>query len=402
MDFKTRVFFIAIAALCFFAIVSANEPQVGRANSNSAAALESIHSPVAPAPTAVAAQQPPTLTSSHTASAQEPVQIISSLPSAQPATTLPAPAVESSGFSGGSAVVPPPEPVIKDAPIADFAVTAWLQATDWSAGVESLKRNASLIKEVSPAWFTLNEKGQIAERAGAHVDDGALVETAHTNGIALRPLLMNVPGAGVSTQMLVSLLKDSQMRAKLAASLAALANAKGYDGFDLDLESLPVANLPELASLVEEVGAALHADGKTIAVSIDTQPSASVLPSWERIGKAADSVRIMAYGIPSKTPTAIVDVGWMQARLTHALKAIPKEKLSLGIPLYCNKWSNDARSSSTWAKLHTEKALPVSCSDAGQVKQELDIAKSLGVSSVALWRLGGEDPEIWNLLQPSR
>ncbi len=106
----------------------------------------------------------------------------------------------------------------------------------------------------------------------------------------------------------------------------------------------------------------------------------------------------MAYGIPSKAPTAVVDLVWMQARLTHALKVIPKEKLSLGVPLYCNKWSSGVRGSASWSKLHTEKTLPVACGDAGMVKKELDVAQSLGVSSVAFWRLGGEDPGVWQLL----
>jgi spore germination protein YaaH len=87
----------------------------------------------------------------------------------------------------------------------------------------------------------------------------------------------------------------------------------------------------------------------------------------------------------------------MEARLTHALKAIPKEKLSLGIPLYCNKWSATGRTSSTWEKLGKEKNVSVACSDGATAALETAVATRHGVSSFALWRLGGEDPAVWNL-----
>jgi spore germination protein len=294
------------------------------------------------------------------------------------------------------AVTPQPQPTA--APRG--SVVAWMQGQDWSEAVESVRKNAAHIREVAPAWYIANGDGSISARRGVPVNDPALIGIAREHGIMVRPLIMSVPGAGASPQALIALLQDKTLRQKQIESLAKLAVDMGYEGLDLDYESIPPRNLPDLATYVEELANALHANGKTLAVSIETHPNEVVLPAWRRIGAAADNVRLMAYGKKSATRAPITDPAWMRERVAHALRAIPKEKLTVGLPLYCLRWEGQTISSGSWARLHTEDKNKVYCENAASVKEKVDIARELGASTIAFWRLGGEDPAIWEKIKP--
>lgn len=310
-----------------------------------------------------------------------------SQPSSSPAPASPAPTPTSS---------PTPTPTSTPAPRSPFVV-AWMQANDWGAAVDSVIKNAALIREVSPAWYIVNADGTISARSGLPVNDPGLVETARAHDIIIRPLIMSVPGAGATKDELIVLLKNKDLRKKQIDLLVQLAVEEKYDGLDLDFESIEPKNLPDLATYVEDLATALHMHGKTLAVSIETHPNDVVLPSWQRIGKAADNVRLMAYGKQSPVPAPITDLVWMRARVSHALRVIPKEKLTVGLPLYCLRWEGSSTRSSTWTKYHTQTGNVV-CENAASVKEKVDILHELGVTDIAFWRLGGEDPKIWENL----
>lgn len=396
MNILARVGFVALVALAFFIITSVDPTNLVTDGSTAASSI--FATPAVPETAAATTSPSSSQTAPVSKPSSNPTTSTSPKPSTMPATApnLPAyvpPASSLPSSSGAGSYSPPPTAQ----PTKQKHVVAWLHAQDWEKGVASVKNNASLISQVSPAWYQANADGSVSARTGARVDDAALLATVHSNNIALVPLVMSVPNAGAKTDKIVALFKDESLRHKHIAALVALAVEKNYAGLDIDYESIPVKNLPDFATFIEELATELHAQGKTLAVSIDTQPAASVLAPWQRIGKAADYVRLMAYGIPSKVPTPVVDLTWVEARLTHALKAVPKEKLSLGIPLYCNKWQASGRTSNTWEKLGKERSASVTCGDSELVAKETAAAEELGVSSFALWRLGGEDPQIWNL-----
>ncbi|MES2007121.1 MAG: glycosyl hydrolase family 18 protein [Patescibacteria group bacterium] len=310
--------------------------------------------------------------------------------------TLPLPASSPAPTPSTPAPSSAPAP---SSPVASRNITVWMQGTDWAEAVVSANNNADKVGEMSPAWYAANADGSVSKRSGVLVNDPTLLANAKRNGQKVVPLVMSVPGTGAKTDAIIKIFKDQKLREKHVAALVKVAVDNNYDGLDIDYESIPAENLSDLATFIEELSVAMHKENKMVAVSLETQPSTSVLPAWERIGKAADNIRLMGYGKQSKIPAPISDVVWAKARLAHMLKVIPKEKVTLGLPLYCLKWNEKGiAGSSTWKKLHATTSNNVRCEDAASVKEKVDAARTLGVEKFAFWRIGGEDPAIWQKL----
>ncbi|HCR52543.1 TPA: hypothetical protein DIV48_02735 [Candidatus Kaiserbacteria bacterium] len=295
-------------------------------------------------------------------------------------------------------------------------VTAWLHQRDWAAAVESVQQHAKLIAEVAPAWYMISPEGRVIAIPKAFVNDAQLVDIARANGIILRPL---VGTADTKVESVLPILRDRARRAAHAKELADLVVWGHYDGIDLDYEGIRMPELEQLASLVEELAAALHREGKTLAVSLEVQGSDGVIPSWMRIGKVADSVRLMTYGSKPARPGPIMELDKMRLHLERALKAIPVQKLSHGIAIYGLDWSPNV-GSGTWMQYqvradeqritplvdaaskmsrYTDLRGIVQYENAQSVGEKVRIARALGIQKFAFWRLGGEDSGIWNLFR---
>jgi spore germination protein YaaH len=293
-----------------------------------------------------------------------------------------------------------------------------MHKNDWGAARASLITNGNLIAEVSPAWYEIHQNGHIAQRTGSFVNDPVVVQTAKQNGMLLRPLLMNVTGAGSNPELVMPILRDPAKRSAHVAEIRKLVADNNYDGIDLDYEGIEASDLDDLASLVEELALALHTDRKTLGVSIDAFGGEAVLPAWERIGEAADNVRLMAYGYKSRNPGPVVDLTVMREQLGRALRAIPAHKLTHGIPTYCHVWEDGNIETGTWDYLlkpqlnkkivvrdsttqtpwYTSGSKHVWCEDAESVKTKMAIGQEFGITHFALWRIGAEDPRIWEAI----
>ncbi|GAB1484681.1 hypothetical protein MASR2M78_34990 [Treponema sp.] len=120
----------------------------------------------------------------------------------------------------------------------------------------------------------------------------------------------------------------------------------------------------------------------------------------------------------------IASLEWCKNVSAYALKTIGNSKLIMGLPFYGRAWTdiNPARAYkySSVTSLINEKSLEtgtriddipfleyqeivnvqVYYEDSLSLGARLGIYRDASVRSVAFWRLGQEDPEVWNLLRP--
>jgi spore germination protein len=338
-------------------------------------------------------------------------------PEEAPIAAPPIPTIEKEIPPPASSVPTPTAPaVVPKAPISHNGVVAWLDINDWDAGVASVRTNARAIRDVSPAWYIVTPDGKVVPRPGIPVDDSRLLGVVRDQKISLHPLVMNLNGTKFDSGILRKILDNPATRSSHAAALHALVMDHGYDGLDIDYETLSAADFDVFATLVEEVAALLHGSGKTLAISIEARPDDNLLPAWKRIGAAADEVRFMAYGQKHTTPQAVVNVQTMRAHLARALSVIPADKLTHGMPDYCFSWSGGKVGSGTWnafmrpnlsknvqreaasqAPSYSADGKTVWCEDAVSIQKKVGAARELGITHFALWRLGGEDPQLWDI-----
>ncbi|HET8581262.1 MAG TPA: glycosyl hydrolase family 18 protein [Candidatus Paceibacterota bacterium] len=311
------------------------------------------------------------------------------------------------------------------APAPGTPVTAWLQKHDWDAGVALVERYADRIGTVSPLWWEAGEDGGTRQVPGAHADDPALRAIAAAHGIALVPLVSDVTASGSQPQRVLATLRDPALRAQSAHALATLAVAHGYDGLDLDYEGIrSPEDLDAYASFIETLARDLHESGKRLSVALEASALGTDTGALARIGAAADTVQIMLYGPGTTAPGPLITPAKAHSLMAEAAAAISAEKLEAGIAVYGVAWQDGARvGTGTWqeyaARASAEKLAstqdPVTGAtryDTGSAALWLPNAASvmrirlaladLGVSNVALWHVGGMDPQILDALGATR
>lgn len=292
-------------------------------------------------------------------------------------------------------------------------VLVWLDIGDWETAVASVVAHADSISEIGPAWYIVKPDGTVAKRPRASVNDARLLATAREGGMRVVPLVMNIDST-FNPAIVRQIFASSTLRTKHSKALLKMAVDNKYDGLDLDYEALTPDDMGHFAAFVEETAKLFHASNKTLAVSIEAKTDPKLLPSWKKIGAAADNVRFMAYGMKHATPQAVVNQKTLPSHLERALSVIPASKLTHGMPVYCFSWEGGVLRPGTWKAFATgnsgtidptSKSLhfvagkkEVWCENAGSTNNKMAIGRKLGITRFALWRLGGEDPAIWKSL----
>lgn len=173
----------------------------------------------------------------------------------------------------------------------------------------------------------------------------------------------------------------------------------------------------------------------SVAVITRTSENPDDLPdgSWDnwagvydyaRIGKAADSVTLMAYDMPASVGP-VADIRWVEKVIRYAKKYIPPSKISLGIPSYAWIWDVDLNTRIKSAgdgkiqellvnNLYTAKGYDKSAQvgwmtytengvdykiwyeNNQSFKAKIQLVHKYRLAGFSLWALGLEDDAIWN------
>jgi spore germination protein YaaH len=301
-------------------------------------------------------------------------------------------------------------------------VSAWLPYWD-TRGYQTFLDNADLYADLSPFWYELSAGGVITPYPGA--ENATIVTGAKAKGVAVIPTISN----NFDPVRVRTMLSAATNRAAHVTALTNLVVNKGYDGIDVDYESLYAGDRSLYSTFVSELAAALHARGKKLTVAV--HPKTSEPGTWDgpqaqdyaAIGQAADKVRIMAYDHHWSTsaPGAVAPLTWVDQVAAFATTRIAPAKVQLGVPLYGYDWVGSAGEGQTFDVLNSRRTTygatrqwstadsapwfrytasgvthEVWYEDAQSVGPKLGVADKYGLAGVVFWRLGGEDPAIWS------
>jgi len=315
-------------------------------------------------------------------------------------------------------------------------VNGWLAPWSMPASLASAERNADLWNEVSPFWYQATGPTTIALRHGA--GDPAVVGALRGHGLKVIPTVTESLGSTA----LAKLLNDPAQRAAHVRTLVGLATANGYDGLDLDYETMAWQGNPAdrpaagrgFVRLLGDLGAALHQRGKLLSVAVGARTSPFTrnwsVHDYTAIAPLVDRLRIMTYDYHSlgSTPGPIAPLWWVEAVVDYALTVAPASKVELGVPLYGYDWPADPRRWSGWgsatsltyqkaealrvryrAKRHWSSvdAAPwftytrggvrhvVWYNDAASTRAKLVVVANDHLRGLAFWVVGSEDARQW-------
>jgi spore germination protein YaaH len=304
-----------------------------------------------------------------------------------------------------------------------YRITAWIPPWDQGA-LTSIQMNAGAVDEANPVWYSWNADGTIAKNWNAENNTWRAAMT----GATLIPTIQNVVNKSFSATAVETMLATPASREAHAAAIFQLVASNAFDGIDVDYERVPAASRASFTAFVNTLGAKLHANGKTLSVTVyaktsDVTWNGAGAEDWAAIAGVADSVKIMAYDYhwSSSDAGAITPLDWLDKVVTYAQSVIPNSKIIVGLPWYGYDWSSSGGATASYnsaMQVAQNNGAPVSHDANGEAtysynghtvffqdaasyakKVELIKQKHGGIAGFAHWCVGIEDPGVWKVIR---
>ena len=232
------------------------------------------------------------------------------------------------------------------------------------------------------------------------------------------PMVQNIGGGSWDGANAARLLANAAASRRLAGQLGALVLHRHDAGLVMDFEALPIGAMGDYLRFLRALRMALP-PGAQIAV---TAPAGEDGWPLRQLARISDRVIFMAYDQhwQGDQPGPIAAQGWFVTQVRDALRRIGPQKLVVALGSYGYDWHGDGTDAlsldEAWLAAHDSDARigfdPQSGNagfaydegsthhriwmlDAATSWNELQALGRLGLNSIALWRLGSEDPGFW-------
>ena len=287
----------------------------------------------------------------------------------------------------------------------------------------SLQRHADQLTHAMPEWihshadasFTIHEDPRIRE-AAAHLE--------------LVPTVSNYGDKGFSRDLATPIISTEDARKTAAHKLGQLCEDHQYAGINLDFEELTDKDQKDYALFVEALWAELHPRGYLVTIDVPSEVKGMLA---ERLAAATDFIVLMAYDqhASSDNPGPIASPRWIATSAAEWLGHVPADKLVVAVGAYGYDWPLDAEGDSAREgeeigysqalALARENEVPIDWDnesknssfeyddddakvkhavwflDAPAAMAQLTALSQFHLRGSAIWRLGAEDPKLFEL-----
>lgn len=279
------------------------------------------------------------------------------------------------------------------------------------------------VNVVAPTWYRiLDDEGTIED-----ISSQSYVNSAHALGMQVWAVWTDVDYQIDMT----AILHDSQKRKALVDEIVTRAKEKGIDGVNIDFETVKSEAGEDFEQFLRELSIQTHA--ANLVLSVDNYaPTASTM-HYNRTeqGKVADYVIVMGYDehwSTSKEAGSVASVDFVEYGITATIQEVPAEKVINAIPFYtriwktsngevksetvgieaAKKWVEDNNITLEWkndvCQYYGETTIngvlyQIWMEDKESIQVKLSVMSTNGIAGVASWKLGLEDPQLWDAIQ---
>lgn len=218
-----------------------------------------------------------------------------------------------------------------------------------------------------------------------------------------------------------SLSRDARARAQTAGAIGRHAQSMGYTGLVIDFETLERDDLAAQLTVMRSIADSARAHGVTMIAAAVPATDTVAYPARQLLG-VVDAIIPMLYDEHWSTskPGPVASPRWVRATLAMRVAEAGADKIIAGLPTYGYRWIKgqptedlgvrqaNQIAASAGTKLTRDSASEtlnartnsweIWVSDAALLRTLVGTASELGVSRVALWRLGREDASVWGQL----
>jgi spore germination protein YaaH len=329
------------------------------------------------------------------------------------------------------------------------APVALFYLTDNPDAIRSFLAHSTKIDLLVPTWYSVDAEGLVTGAPNAEI-----LEVANRDKVPVMPIL-----ALFGKKAFHDLAASTEAQDRMNEAMLRECKAHGYTGFQFDFENLLWTDRDGLSAVVRRSAEALHKAG--LKLTIATVPNAPGYPGsggfakwiytdWRgaydlaELAKSVDLICLMTYDQHTRwtMPGPVAGWQWTVDNLEYALKFVPKEKLSLGIPLYGYHWftgaptidktTGEEKPNLSANYISTPDALQFASAYQGKVewdsvdrsayfyfyrdqmrewiyftdlrtfRERYQLLEDHGLEGFCSWVLGNEDPAIWGFLPGRR
>ena len=291
------------------------------------------------------------------------------------------------------------------------------------------------INVVSPAFFYINENGELEENIGNSGKE--YIKWAHNNGYKVWPMVSNAYAAKESLDINSNIMKNYENRKELIESIVEKCVKYDLDGINIDFENMYAEDKDLYSRFIIELTPRLKEIGMVTSVDV-TAPDGG--ETWSMcfdrhvIGDVADYIIFMAYdqnGISSNKPGTTAGYNWVKLNLVKFLQTeeIEPERLILAVPFYTRVWTTNSSgeivSKNTISMKDIDNIIPegtnktwddelkqnyveymdgnnkkqIWIEDIDSLKAKISLIKENNLAGVASWQKDMETEEVWQMFK---
>lgn len=295
----------------------------------------------------------------------------------------------------------------------------WVFTAPWDPRSDAALR-AGIAPEamVVSGWWALDSLGGTPQ---ALYEDPVRRDTLRADTRFL--LVSNYRGERFHPEAVRQLATDAVARGRVADALAAEVRAQGYRGVVLDLEALEPADAEALVLVSGALASAARAAGARVVAQAVPALDTVAFPARQLL-RHVDQLVVMLYDLhwSGSAPGPVAERRWARDALATWVRAAGARRIVAALPTYGYRWRDSLPTEVWgWEELRagamrsglTPEPVPgpgglrlrmpgrdgvAYVADAVLVQAMARDAAALGVRTVALWRLGLEDPAVWSAL----
>lgn len=224
-------------------------------------------------------------------------------------------------------------------------------------------------------------------------------------------------------------------RDSLIPALVTLADEGGYDGINIDFESIAYSDdldsvRQQFTSFIHDLAAVLHDKGLKLIISVPAKTGEYADDDWSypfdlaALGEDADYLQLMTYdehGPSWSDAGAISGADWVEQVIQYSVSQVDPAKLLIGFPAYSYDWISDGSNGDfRWVDFPTLLQKPgaesgwdemtqspwVSFTEDGlthtvwyendaSIRAKAALVRQYDLGGWSMWALGKEDQSFW-------
>jgi cellulose synthase/poly-beta-1,6-N-acetylglucosamine synthase-like glycosyltransferase/spore germination protein YaaH/peptidoglycan/xylan/chitin deacetylase (PgdA/CDA1 family) len=310
----------------------------------------------------------------------------------------------------------PPRGVRENTPLAIGFHVPWDESS-----ASSLRRNIGELDWLIPGWISITGPNHtysiFKDPAGK-----AVINRAPHRPLLL-PMVSNVINGDWDAPGMAALLHSPALRRQLLDRLEPWLAANAAGGVFFDFEELPSTAQADYRTFLREAKARFGRHDWVVAIAVPVGPESGY--DVKAYSAIVDRVFLMAYDEHelSGPPGPIASQMWFEQAVATAIRGVPRDKIVVTVGSYGYDWfgkqgGQPMAIDEAWQAARDSGAVPVFdrasgnssfafedgnvrhdvwLLDAASAYNQMKFLTRAGVNGVALWRLGSEDPGVWNI-----